>query len=88
MQMKILGKNEANAKQTGLCLQKNNYINKSNRNQAVVSSWFFKWTIAMLYSLADCIDHKDHKSEEEIKAIELDIKHWDYKQNDHVNTNV
>ena len=32
----------------------------------------YKWTMAMQFSFEYCIDPKDHKSEEEIKAIAVE----------------
>ena len=32
----------------------------------------YKWTMAMQFSFKYCIDPKDHKSEEEIKAIAVE----------------
>ena len=34
-----------------------------------ISFMAYEWTMAMQFSLKYCIDPKDHKSEEEIKAI-------------------
>ena len=41
--------------------------------RAIQSSFmFYKWTMAMQFSFKYCIDPKDHKSEEEIKAIAVE----------------
>ena len=32
----------------------------------------YKWTMAMQFSFEYCIDPKDHKSEEEIKAVAVE----------------
>ena len=38
--------------------------------RAIQSSFMvYKWTMAMQFSFEYCIDPKDHKSEEDIKAI-------------------
>ena len=42
--------------------------------RAIQSSFMvYKWTTAMQFSFEYCIDPKDHKSEEEIKAIEVEV---------------
>ena len=39
--------------------------------RAIQSSFMvYRWTMAMQFSFEYCIDPKEHKSEEEIKAIE------------------
>ena len=41
--------------------------------RAIQSSFMvYKWTMALQFSFEYCIDPKDHKSEEDIKAIEPD----------------
>ena len=41
--------------------------------RAIQSSFMaYKWTMAMLFCFKYCIDPKDHKSEEEIKAIAVE----------------
>ena len=41
--------------------------------RAIQSSFMvYKWTMAMQFSFKYCIDPKDHKSEEEIKAIAVE----------------
>ena len=41
--------------------------------RAIQSSFMvYKWTMAMQFSFEYCIDPKDHKSEEEIKAIAVE----------------
>ena len=41
--------------------------------RAIQSSFMvYKWTMAMQFSFEYCIDSKDHKSEEEIKAIAVE----------------
>ena len=41
--------------------------------RAIQSSFMvYKWTMAMQFSFNYCIDPKDHKSEEEIKAIAVE----------------
>ena len=35
-----------------------------------------KWTMAMQFSFEYCIDPKDHKSEEDIKAIAVEGAMW------------
>ena len=45
--------------------------------KAIQSSFMvYKWTMAMQFSFEYCIDPKDHKSEEEIKAIAVDGAIW------------
>ena len=42
--------------------------------RAIQSSFMvYKWTIAMQFSFEYCIDPKDHKSEEVIKAIAVEV---------------
>ena len=36
----------------------------------------YKWTMAMQFSIKYCIDPKDHKSEEEYKAIAVEGAIW------------
>ena len=36
----------------------------------------YKWTMAMQFSFEYCIDPKDHKSEEEYKAIAVEGAIW------------
>ena len=36
----------------------------------------YKWTMAMQFSFKYCIDPKDHKSEEEYKAIAVEHAIW------------
>ena len=41
--------------------------------RAIQSSFMvYKWTMAMKFSFEYCIDPKDHKSEEDIKAIAVE----------------
>ena len=43
--------------------------------RAILSSFMvYKWIMAMQFSFEYCIDSKDHKSEEEIKAIAMQPK--------------
>ena len=45
--------------------------------RAIQSSFMvYKWTMAMQFSFKYCIDPKDHKSEEEIKAIAVEGAMW------------
>ena len=45
--------------------------------RAIQSSFMiYKWTMAMQLSFEHCIDPKDHKSEEEIKAIAVEGAMW------------
>ena len=45
--------------------------------RAIQSSFmFYKWTIAMEFSFQYCIDPRDHKSEEEYKAIAVEVAIW------------
>ena len=46
--------------------------------QRAIQSCFmvYKWTIAMQFSFEYCIDPKDHKSEEEYKAIAIEGAIW------------
>ena len=45
--------------------------------RAIQSSFMvYKWTMAMQFSLEYCIDPKDHKSLEEIKAIAVEGAIW------------
>ena len=41
---------------------------RANQSSFVV----YKWTMAMQFSFEYCIDPKDHKSEEDIKAIAVE----------------
>ena len=42
--------------------------------RAIQSSFMvYKWTIAMQFSFEYCIDPKDHKSEDDIKAIAVGV---------------
>ena len=63
-----------------LCLDKNNnlgisvallFLNDLALTLRAIQSSFmvYKWTMAMQFSFEYCIDPKDHKSEEDIKAI-------------------
>ena len=68
-----------------LCLDKNNNL-KISVALLVLNDWtgvnaksyseelhaVYKWTMAMQFSFEYCIDPKDHKSEEEIKAIAVE----------------
>ena len=40
------------------------------------SSMVYKWTMAIQFSFEHCIDPKDHKSEEDIKAIAVEGAMW------------
>ena len=45
--------------------------------RAIQSSFTaYKWTMSMQFSLEYCIDPKDHKSEEEYKAIVVEGAIW------------
>ena len=45
--------------------------------RAIRSSFMvYKWTMAMQFSFEYCIDSKDHKSEEECKAIVVKGAIW------------
>ena len=45
--------------------------------RAIQSSFMvYKWTMAMQFSFKYCIDSKDHKSEEECKAIAVEGPIW------------
>ena len=45
--------------------------------RAIQSSFMvYKWTMAMQFSFKYCIDPKDHKSEEEYKAIAVEGAIW------------
>ena len=65
-----------------LCLDKNNnlgisvallVLNDWTGVNAIQSSFMvYKWTMAMQFSFEYCIDPKDHKSEEEYKAIAVE----------------
>ena len=36
----------------------------------------YKWTMAMKFSFKYCIDPKDYKSEDEYKAIAVEVANW------------
>ena len=67
-----------------LCLDKNNNLGISvalvalNDWTSVNAKSFmvYKWTMAMQFSFEYCIDPKDHKSEEEYKAIAVEGAIW------------
>ena len=45
--------------------------------RAIQSSFMvYKWTMAMQFSFKYCMDPKDHKSEEEYKAIAVEGAIW------------
>ena len=49
---------------------------------AIQSSFMvYKWTMAMQFSFKYCIDLKDHKSEEDIKAIAVEGAIWPKSSN-------
>ena len=41
----------------------------------------YKWTMAIKFSFEYCIDPKDHKSEKDIKAIEVEGAIWPKSSN-------
>ena len=44
---------------------------------AILSSFMIcKWTMAMQFSFKYCVDPKVHKSEEEYKAIAVEVTIW------------
>ena len=48
-------------------------IEQALKLRAIQSSFMvYKWTMAMQFSFEHCIDPKDRKSEEEIKAIAVE----------------
>ena len=50
--------------------------------RAIQSSFMvYKWTMAMPFSFENCIDLKDHKSEEDIKAIAVEGVIWPKSSN-------